>query len=286
MQSLGYGGRFVSLLPEDYREKWQKRLGRERIEIASLVLLMLCTLALVLASWRQLVLVSRKQTLLNKIQASQVAVEASDSLASKLVSEYETLRPLFASQQNTLDTLNALALLQQSRSNRSLWYVLLADQQSYFNSPRNVGSGAKPAAPTSTNVVAQPSPSLSALAGLTPLGTNTSPAKPGLIAELSVPEDPEAARIILSQLVRDLKQQKLFSKVDLLSDDLRRSLADPKVIVVDKDFTLALDFAVTDFQPAARSRKAGSPAPRPVLKRVGRATQPGPESAESLSPVP
>jgi len=49
----------------------------------------------------------------------------------------------------------------------------------------------------------RPGPSLSALANLKPRGTNVSPAKPGLIAELSVPEDPEAARIILSQLVRE-----------------------------------------------------------------------------------
>src|SRR5207253_3159748 len=79
------------------------------------------------------------------------------------------------------------------------------------------------------------------------IATNLSPAKPGFIAELSVPEEAEAARRMLGQLVTALKQQPLFSKVDLLSDDLRRNLADSKVVVTDRNFVLALDFAETDF---------------------------------------
>jgi hypothetical protein len=82
--------------------------------------------------------------------------------------------------------------------------------------------------------------------------TNSSPAKPGLIAELSVPEEPEAARVALSQIVKELKQQKLFSKVDLLSEDLRRNLADPKVTIPERDFVLSLDFAETEFQRPLR----------------------------------
>ena len=69
-----------------------------------------------------------------------------------------------------------------------------------------------------------------------------------------MPEEPEAARVALSQIVKELKQQKLFSKVDLLSDDLRRSLADPKVTVADRDFVLSLDFAETDFQQSLRKK--------------------------------
>jgi hypothetical protein len=84
--------------------------------------------------------------------------------------------------------------------------------------------------------------------------TNSSPAKPGLIAELCVPEGPEAARVTLSQIVKELKQQKLFSKVDLLSDDLRRNLADPKVTIADRDFVLSLDFAETEFNQSLRKK--------------------------------
>src|SRR6185436_13417720 len=83
-----------------------------------------------------------------------------------------------------------------------------------------------------------------------------------LIVELSIPEEPESARLVLRQLVNDLKQQRLFSKVDLLSDDVRRSLAEPKVLISDRDYVLALDFAETEFQPSSRSRK-----PAPQLSR-------------------
>ena len=41
---------------------------------------------------------------------------------------YDELRPLFERQQTTMDTLQSLALLQSAHSNRSLWYVLIADQ--------------------------------------------------------------------------------------------------------------------------------------------------------------
>ncbi len=278
LQALGYSPQAVSLLPPDYRLRWQKRLGRERVEIASLFLLIVCTLLLALGSWRQLVLVSRKQNFLNKLQSSQVALEMNQSLSAQLVSEYETVRPLFARQQNTLDILNSLALLQQTRSNRSFWYVLLADQQSYFNAPRTFNGTNKVFVLSPTN---SPPATLSTLAISTPSGTNASPAKPGLIAELSVPDDSEAARILLSQLVRTLKQQPLFSKVDLLSDDLRRNLADPKVMVPDRDFVLAIDFAAGDFQPSSRLKKPAALTNRTATKRAARQAQPAAESADA-----
>jgi len=277
LQALGYAGQSVSLLPPDYRVKWKKRLGRERVEIASLFLLLVCTLLLALGSWRQLVLVSRKQNLLNKVKATQEAVEINESISSRLVSEYESLRPLFARQQNTLDILNSLRLLQQTRTNQNYWYVLLADQQSYFNAPRTFNGTNKVFTLSSTNTPA----TLSALANSVSSGTNASPAKPGLIAELSVAQDSEATRILLSQLVRTLKPQPLFSKVDLLPDDLRRNLADPKVIVPDRDFILVMDFAASDFQASGRVKKPPAATVRSGTRRAARQTQPATETADT-----
>ena len=54
------------------------------------------------------------------MQAGQEAVEANDALAAELITEYESLRPIFAGQQNTADTLKTLALLEQTRSNTVL----------------------------------------------------------------------------------------------------------------------------------------------------------------------
>ena len=91
-----------------------------------------------------------------------------------------------------------------------------------------------------------------------------------MIAELCIPGDADGARQIRRQLVDILKEQQLFSKVDLLSDDLRRSLADPKVIVPDR-VVLLLDFAETDFQQPLPLRKPLPSVPsRPTNKRSGR----------------
>ncbi len=150
--------------------------------------------------------------------------------------------------------------------------MLLADQQTYFSQPPG---------PLSTNQAVHDQPvrdEWSAVPKVFPTefsaasatATNLSPAKPGFIAELCIPEDADGARRVRRELVDELKEQRLFSKVDLLSDDLRRNLADPKVIIPDRDFVLALDFAETEFQQALPPRKPlpGSP-PRATSRRVG-----------------
>ncbi len=272
LQALGYSAQPVSLLPEDYRLAWRKRLGRQRIELASAALTIICALALAFGTWHKLSLISTNQALQTKINAGQEDVMANDSLTGDLLSEYENLRPLLAAQQNTADTLKTLGLLQQVRDHRDLWFVLLADQQSYFTSP--------PAALLSTNRASRTNllgpawdffpvtpwrPSLAL--------TNPASAHPGLIAELCVPGEAEGARQTLSQLVNGLKRQSIFSKVDQLSDDLRRNLADSKVVVTDRDFVLALDFAQADYQQPVRGRKPGTGPVRPPLRRPTRLTQ-------------
>jgi Tfp pilus assembly PilM family ATPase len=286
LQALGYSAQPVSLLPDDYRVAWQKRLNLQRLELASLGLAALCLLFLAVGTWHKVSLINRKQALLAKVQAGQEALEANDALAAELTTEYENFRPLFASQQNTLDTLRTLALLQQSRSNRSLWYVLLADQQTYFNqSPGPVSTNKPSSAKLFAPVSGRPRGFSTEFSATSSASTNLSPAKPGFIAELCIPEDADGARRIRRQLVDELKEQRLFSKVDLLSDDLRRNLADPKVIMPDRDFVLALDFAETDFQQALPPRKPlpGSPS-RPTPRRAMHPALTAPDSGENPSP--
>jgi Tfp pilus assembly PilM family ATPase len=266
LQALGHSAQPVSLLPANYRTAWQKRLRQERLEFASFVLVGICALLLALGTWQKLTLIRHKTALREKVKAGQQDVYANDSLTGDLVTEYESLRPLFAAQQTTLDVLNTLSLLQQSRSNRSLWYVLVADQQTYFSpSPPLPGTNN-----LQTNLVATMTERLTRLLGSSPFPfslSNSSAAKPGLIAELCVPEGAEASRVALSQIVKELKQQKLFSKVDLLSDDLRRNLADPKVTVPERDFVLSLDFAETELlQPLRKkaARVSSKATPRPA----------------------
>lgn len=281
-QALGHVDQPISLLPEDYRRALQSQLNRQRIELASMVVLVVCFIVLGLGTWRKVSLLNTKRDLLDQVQAAQTAADANDAFTSDLVSEYEGLRPVLAAQQNSIDTLKTLALLQESRSNRSFWYVLLADQQSYFSQPLTQVSTNRPA---KTNLLgsAVDSPRLGPLLSRTPPAlSNAAPARPGFIAELCVPGDAEASRQVLSDLVNGLKQERLFSKVDLLSDDLRRNLADSKVTVTDRDFVLALDFAEIDFQQPSRWKRATGPAAlRQTSKRAPRPNWPGPDTADS-----
>jgi hypothetical protein len=253
LQALGCSGQPVSLLPEDFRQAWRKRLDRQRIEFASVILLVICTLMLSVATWHKLSLVERKKSLLRKVTAGQEAFSVNETLSGALVTDYEVLRPVFAAQKNTLDTLEALTLLQNSRSNRSFWFVVVADQQSYFSAPLPPPSTNRPARTNISVSLPERSPAPGTV-------TNISQAKPGLIAELSVPEDAERARSLLSELVTGLRRGKLFSKADLLSDDLRRNIADPKVVLPERHFVLSLDFAETDYQQPVKIRA-------PLVKR-------------------
>jgi hypothetical protein len=99
------------------------------------------------------------------------------------------------------------------------------------------------------------------------------------------PQDPMAPAGF-AELVDKLKAQRLFSRVDLLSDDLRRHLADPKVIIPDRAFVLALDFAETEFQHVLPPRKPlpGSP-PRATSRRLARPSSTPPEGAENPDPI-
>jgi hypothetical protein len=285
LQALGHSAQPVSLLPDDYRAAWQKRLRLQRLALGSLGLATLCLLLLAFDTWHKLSLINRKEALLATIQAGQLAVEDNDALEAELTADYESFRPLFTSQQNTLDVLRTLALLQQSRSNRNFWYALVADQQSYFSQPPGPPSTNKPARFSLFATV--PSHSRAAAAEFSVASatlTNLWPAKPGLIAELCIPGDADAARQTRLQLRDNLKEQRLFSNVDLLSDDLRRSLADPKVVIPDRDYVLRLDFAETEFQQPLPPRKPLPSGPsRTTSRRLGRSLA-SPEGGEDSRP--
>ncbi len=135
------GDQSASLLPASRRAAWKERLGRQRLEFANTVMIVACLIALVFGIWQKLALIQRKQALANKVQAGLESAQANSSLTADLLNGYDALRPLFERQQMTVDTLQSLALLQQARSNRSLWFVLLADQQTYFAAPPTIAVG-------------------------------------------------------------------------------------------------------------------------------------------------
>jgi len=261
LQALGQEPQPASLLPANRRAAWKKHLGRQRMEFLNVLLLATCFVALALGIWQKLSLIQSKQGLTNKVQAGLDSVQTKSALTRDLLKGYDELRPLFERQQATVDTLQSLALLQAARSNRTLWCVLIADQQSYFAQPPTLTTINKPPPGTADPEFGVRRREL----------TNASPARPGLIAELCVPEDVDAARTTLSQVVTSLKKSQLFERVDLVSEDLRRSLADPKVTLAERHFALALDFATTEFQ-AATALQLHPPLPG----RVPAKTKPSP----------
>jgi Tfp pilus assembly PilM family ATPase len=260
-QALGYAPRRVSLLLDNYRRNWRKRVDRQRLEFVSMGLLALCVLALMLGTWHKLSLIGRKGALMERVHSGQETADANEALTAELVTEYEQLRPILAGQQNTADTLKTLALLERTRSNKAYWYVLVADEQSYFSYvPPPVGTNNSPTNP--------PPPIIAGFRPLAPekrsegfagpgLGhTNYAGVRPGMIVELSMAEGTEMSRVALSEFVSQIKEQKLFARVDLVSEDLRRPLAIPAVVVPDRHFALALDFSVTELQQPAPPRRA------------------------------
>ena len=263
LQAIGHSLQPVSLLPDDYRAAWKKRVTRQKIELASLALIAFCALALAVGTWHKLSLIMRKQSLIDKVAAGQQAVEANAALMSDLLGEYEVFRPVLRAQQGTVDMLKTIQLLQSSRGTQSFWYVLLADQQTYFSAPSSAGATNRS---PSTNLAAIiERSSVSSPAGAFPSSTNGSPARPGMIAELTIPGPPEASRAILGSLVNGLKRDPLYSRVDLLSEDLRRNLAETNVYLADRDYVLQMDFAETDFQYSPTPKKpanGGGSSPR------------------------
>jgi len=278
LQALGCSTQPVSLLPEEFHAVWKRRLLRHRLDMASVVLVGLCVIVFMLATWYQVALIRDKQALLQKVVAGQELVESNQALSADLGAQYDLLRPVFAARQSMVDTMRTLSLLQQSRSNRAFWYVLLADQRSYFR---------QPLPPPSTNRIvrtnllstlaerARPTPPPVEFGPQPLVVTNASLGKPGFIAEICIPDDAEAARRTLRELVSELEKQPVFSRVDLLSDDLRRNLADPKLIIPDRNFVLALDFARAEFDQPILRRASN----RPPSRRTGAAY--GPPRSES-----
>lgn len=264
LQALNHNPQPISLLPPDQRQAWRERRARQWIEIGSTALLALVALLLALAIWQKGSLIARKTELRDKAVEGWNKVRTNAALTDELLARYETLRPLFERELQTVGALRTLALLQQARSNQTYWYVLLGDPQTYFTHPL-------PAPPPGTNAPGATNPPAppSRPTGVAAASTNPPPTRPGFIAELCIAEPGVSARQTLGQVINDLRRESLFGKVDLLSEDLRRPLADPKLLLPDRHFAVALEFADTELTRAATARRRAAlgltnpPAARP-----------------------
>ena len=176
-------------------------------------------------------------------------------LNRKIATEYQRLQPALELERYALDTLEALHAIQQARTNRSLWFVLFADQPTYFTAGiRETNS------PAPNEIVSVPS--------------NPPLARRGFVAELCIPEDPDAARRTLSQVVNELKQHRVFRNVDTLPAEARRPLAEPKLLLADKCFSLSLELIESAFPPTLLNAEKPGPAPARDVKPAPRTFKP------------
>ncbi|MDB6028587.1 MAG: Competence protein [Verrucomicrobiales bacterium] len=230
LQTLGTTPRPASLLPAALRSTWNQQRLQQRFLRVAFFLLLITFFALAFGTWQKLSLIRQKRELLAQTAIALKKAETMETLENRFTEKYERLRPVLRRQQQTLDLLNTLALLERSRTNRNLWYVLFADQQSYF------------AGRTITSLKALPS-------------HDAQKPKSGFIAELCLKQEGEAMRSTLGQVVGELKQSPLFSSVDTLPIDLRKDLANPKVLIPDRHFALSLELAEDKFQPSSRAKE-------------------------------
>jgi Tfp pilus assembly PilM family ATPase len=251
MQALGKAPRAVSLLPEEMRAGRFKQLVWQRLQAANVLLLVLLFLALVFGTWKQAGLLMAKTRLEGQTREALHTAQNIDLMSRRLRAEFEKHRPVLQRQRQTLETLQALAAVQQVRSNRAFWYVLFADPASYF------GGTAMPAGATNP-----PSPALS----LFP--TNSAPAQREFVAELCIPEEGEEMRRILNLVVSDLKRNPLFAKVDTLPAERKRNLVDPKVLITNRVFAVAMEFGSKEPAPPEAPEKPALPAPGRETKRT------------------
>jgi len=225
------------------------------------LLLLAGVLLLGLGTWQKASLLGRKHDLVNRTETALVTAGTIDSLSRRLNREYEEIHPVLVRQRQTVQVLQTLNNLEQVRTNKDFWYVLIADATSYFSGTTLPGA--------LTNL---------SLAAPAPVSTNAYSARREFIAELCIPQEGEDLRRVLSQIVTDIKRSPLFVKADTLAPERRRNLVDPRVVLTNHYFTVAMEVSGTELQapvvtaelssgvlPARDPRR--SPAQRPKPER-------------------
>lgn len=249
---FGKSSQSASLLPANLREAHNRVRSANKLRAFGITMMLLAAAILSAGIWHQLRLVNRKNAILANTHIALAQARNADRVLADLAADYERLRPLVERQKTTWDTLRTLSLLQSARSNQNFWFLLFADQQSYFSSP-NGASGTNPPALFTNQIAGN---------GFR-ARTNEFPGKRGFIAELCIPNPGSNLIPSLSHIVTNLRKAPLFRNVDTLPAGLRRDWVDRKLIVPDRDFALTIDLVENEFQKPVATR------PQSVLPSFG-----------------
>jgi Tfp pilus assembly PilM family ATPase len=242
--------RHCSLLPETLRTQRKRHDQLVLVNGIALVLLGLLLALLLGGSIHKALVAAHKTALLEDAQAAWKKAQGVDALIHQRNLEYTRLLPVLQRKKTTVDFLQILRSLQVIRQQRNLWFVLLSDQNSYAAGSTLAFYGLNP-----TN--------LSEHSEL----TNKASASNGFVLELCIPDAGGEKLKPLNDLVADMKKTDLFRKIDILPASQRNNLVDPKTILPDRHYALAVELAQGPlFEPLlgmrANTNKApSSPAP-------------------------
>jgi Tfp pilus assembly PilM family ATPase len=245
---LRRAGPSASLVPEEMRAARKEQAAVQMLQAGVWLLLAITVLVLGFGTWRKERLIL--ETDLRLAQADSVIERArrTSLLKQRLAEEYEEVRPVLARQRKTMAAIQTLGLLTRRPLPTNAWFVLFADADSYYSEPSH------PAASNSLPIVGS--------ARLTN----------AFIAEFSTSADASTARVDLSGMIDGFKQVGIFSKVDILSDDQRRKLVNPAVLVPQGYYALAFTFEDDDVLPSLLTGddlRRVPPQPAPVRPGYG-----------------
>lgn len=246
LQALDPDATSSSLMPERVRNHWTRQKLHQRVLSVAFLLLALAGLLLVAGTVQNISRAQHQQEMLETARLALEKAQKTTEVEHEALLAHERIRIVLKRQQQTIDTLRTLSLLDKTRLERNLWYVLLADQLSYFSGRTGPMTNIPPATTAITNTLRR-----------------------GFVAELCINEDGEMRRRLLSQVVADLKQDPIFSNVDTLPVDRRKNLANPKVLLADRHFALSLELAGDEFQQSLL--------PPPVITNKGNINVPAPD---------
>lgn len=265
--ALGKEPSSLSFLPAVFRQGRLRHSFWEVLQAIIVALMVVVTLVLALGTWQNKNLLARKRELIAQTAQALESARTIAELAQEADASYAALRPILERRSQTLVTLQSWLGVNQVRTNDDFWLVLFADGASYV-----LGAAAPQ---SSTNQAA-------ATAGAQSAGP---PRRHEFIAEVCIPQQGETARRILSQFVLALKRLGIFANVDALPTERKRELVDPRVMISNQVYGVAMDMAVEPpFRPTGRDRRRSANERSLRETAPPSASAPAPETAGQAPP--
>lgn len=240
----------ASLLPVDFRRSSERQRVLQRLQFGNFILLLIFAMVLMAGTWNKLELLRQKNAIFAEANMALSQAKSASVWMKQLAQQYDDVRPVLERHRQSLDLIAALGVLQEARSNFNFWCSIVGDQSTYFSSPGGL-----------TNA---PAPDWSA-----GRGTNVAAGKYAIVADVCLPENGEAMRKTLNQLVSHLRQSPVFRNVDTLATNRSQAWLEGKLTVPEHHFALTLELAETEFQhPLSERDRERSVPPREVRPGV------------------